>query len=118
MDKEVAVDVGGAAVVLVFEEDFLLGLAEEDLGSDDTGGREEEEVVVLVYDFDSFLDDVNAASDDGDADDDKDVGDDALFAVNFGDTGCGSLNELTGTCSSDDTWLLCRMTFRIRIGLM
>lgn len=35
VDKEVVVDFSGAAVVLVFEEDFLLGLAEEDLGSDD-----------------------------------------------------------------------------------
>lgn len=35
VDKEVVVDFGGAALVLVFEEDFLLGLAEEDLGSDD-----------------------------------------------------------------------------------
>lgn len=35
VDKEVVVDFSGAALVLVFEEDFLLGLAEEDLGSDD-----------------------------------------------------------------------------------
>lgn len=35
VDKEVVVDFSGAALVLVIEEDFLLGLAEEDLGSDD-----------------------------------------------------------------------------------
>lgn len=120
VDKEVVVDFSGAAVVLVFEEDFWLGLAEEDLGSDDRGGREEEEVVVLVdeEDFvDSFLDEVDTAFDDDDDDADKDVGDDAFFAVNSGDTGGGSLNEFTGRYSSDDAWLLCRMTFIIRIGL-
>lgn len=120
VDKEVVVDFSGAAVVLVFEEDFWLGLAEEDLGSDDTGGREEEEVVVLVdeEDFvDSFLDEVDTAFDDDDDEDDKDVGDDAFFAVKSGDTGGGSLNEFTGRYSSDDAWLLCRMTFIIRIGL-
>lgn len=123
VDKEVVVDFSGAAVVLVFEEDFWLGLAEEDLGSDDRGGREEEKVVVLVdeEDFvDSFLDEVDTAFDDDDDDDDdadKDVGDDAFFAVKSGDTGGGSLNEFTGRYSSDDAWLLCRMTFIIRIGL-
>lgn len=122
VDKEVVVDFSGAVLVLVFEEDFWLGLAEEDLGSDDRGGREEEEVVVLVdeEDFvDSFLDEVDTAFDDDDDDDDadKDVGDDAFFAVKSGDTGGGSLNEFTGRYSSDDAWLLCRMTFIIRIGL-
>lgn len=126
VDKEVVVDFSGAAVVLVFEEDFWLGLAEEDLGSDDTGGREEEEVVVLVDEediVDSFLDEVDTAFDDDDDDEDdeddadKDVGDDAFFAVKSGDTGGGSLNEFTGRYSSDDAWLLCRMTFIIRIGL-
>lgn len=123
VDKEVVVDFSGAAVVLVFEEDFWLGLAEEDLGSDDTGGREEEEVVVLVDEediVDSFLDEVDTAFDDEDDDEDdadKDVGDDAFFAVKSGDTGGGSLNEFTGRYSSDDAWLLCRMTFIIRIGL-
>lgn len=125
VDKEVVVDFSGAAVVLVFEEDFWLGLAEEDLGSDDTGGREEEEVVVLVDEediVDSFLDEVDTAFDDDDDendedDADKDVGDDAFFAVKSGDTGGGSLNEFTGRYSSDDAWLLCRMTFIIRIGL-
>lgn len=125
VDKEVVVDFSGAAVVLVFEEDFWLGLAEEDLGSDDTGGREEEEVVVLVDEkdiVDSFLDEVDTAFDDDDDEDDeddadKDVGDDAFFAVKSGDTGGGSLNEFTGRYSSDDAWLLCRMTFIIRIGL-
>lgn len=122
VDKEVVVDFSGAAVVLVFEEDFLLGLAEEDLGSDDRGGREEEEVVVLVDEediVDSFLDEVDTAFDDDDEEDDadKDVGDDAFFAVKSGDTGGGSLNEFTGRYSSDDAWLLCRMTFIIRIGL-
>lgn len=121
VDKEVVVDFSGAAVVLVFEEDFWLGLAEEDLGSDDRGGREEEEVVVLVDEediVDSFFDDVDTAFDDDDDDeDDKDVGDDAFFAVKSGDTGGGSLNEFTGRYSSDDAWLLCRMTFIIRIGL-
>lgn len=119
VDKEVVVDFSGAAVVLVFEEDFWLGLAEEDLGSDDRGGREEEEVVVLVDEediVDSFLDEVDTAFDDDD-DADKDVGDDAFFAVKSGDTGGGSLNEFTGRYSSDDAWLLCRMTFIIRIGL-
>lgn len=122
VDKEVVVDFSGAAVVLVFEEDFWLGLAEEDLGSNDRGGREEEEVVVLVdeEDFvDSFLDEVDTAFDDDEEEDDadKDVGDDAFFAVKSGDTGGGSLNEFTGRYSSDDAWLLCRMTFIIRIGL-
>lgn len=120
VDKEVVVDFSGAVLVLVFEEDFLLGLAEEDLGSDDTGGREEEEVVVLVDEediVDSFLDEVDTAFDDDDDDADKDVGDDAFFAVKSGDTGGGSLNEFTGRYSSDDAWLLCRMTFIIRIGL-
>lgn len=120
VDKEVVVDFSGAAVVLVFEEDFWLGLAEEDLGSDDTGGREEEEVVVLMDEediVDSFLDEVDTAFDDDDDEDDKDVGDDAFFAVKSGDTGGGSLNEFTGRYSSDDAWLLCRMTFIIRIGL-
>lgn len=125
VDKEVVVDFSGAAVVPVFEEDFWLGLAEEDLGSDDTGGREEEEVVVLVDEkdiVDSFLDEVDTAFDDDDDEDDeddadKDVGDDAFFAVKSGDTGGGSLNEFTGRYSSDDAWLLCRMTFIIRIGL-
>lgn len=121
VDKEVVVDFSGAAVVLVFEEDFWLGLAEEDLGSDDRGGREEEEVVVLVDEediVDSFLDEVDTAFDDDDDDDaDKDVSDDAFFAVKSGDTGGGSLNEFTGRYSSDDAWLLCRMTFIIRIGL-
>lgn len=122
VDKEVVVDFSGAAVVLVFEEDFWLGLAEEDLGSNDRGGREEEEVVVLVDEediVDSFLDEVDTAFDDDDDDDDadKDVGDDAFFAVKSGDTGGGSLNEFTGRYSSDDAWLLCRMTFIIRIGL-
>lgn len=122
VDKEVVVDFSGAAVVLVFEEDFWLGLAEEDLGSDDRGGREEEEVVVLMDEediVDSFFDDVDTAFDDDDDDDDadKDVGDDAFFAVKSGDTGGGSLNEFTGRYSSDDAWLLCRMTFIIRIGL-
>lgn len=122
VDKEVVVDFSGAAVVPVFEEDFWLGLAEEDLGSDDTGGREEEEVVVLVDEediVDSFLDEVDTAFDDDDEEDDadKDVGDDAFFAVKSGDTGGGSLNEFTGRYSSDDAWLLCRMTFIIRIGL-
>lgn len=114
VDKEVVVDFSGAAVVLVFEEDFWLGLAEEDLGSDDRGGREEEEVVVLVDEediVDSFLDEVDTAFDDDDDDDD------AFFAVKSGDTGGGSLNEFTGRYSSDDAWLLCRMTFIIRIGL-
>lgn len=86
--EEVDVDFGGAAVVLVFEEDFLLGLAEDDLESDDRG--EEEEVVVFVCDkdtADSFLDDVNAASDEEDANDDKDVSDDAFSAVISCDTG-------------------------------
>lgn len=85
--EEVDVEFGGAAVVLVFE-DFLLGLAEDDLESDDRG--EEEEVVVFVCDkdiADSFLDDVNAASDEEDANDDKDVSDDAFLAVNSCDTG-------------------------------
>lgn len=121
VDKEVVVDFSGAVLVLVFEEDFWLGLAEEDLGSDDRGGREEEEVVVLVDEediVDSFLDEVDTAFDDDDDDDaDKDVGDDAFFAVKSGDTGGGSLNEFTGRYSSDDAWLLCRMTFIIRIGL-
>lgn len=120
VDKEVVVDFSGAAVVLVFEEDFWLGLAEEDLGSDDRGGREEEEVVVLMDEediVDSFFDDVDTAFDDDDDEDDKDVGDDAFFAVKSGDTGGGSLNEFTGRYSSDDAWLLCRMTFIIRIGL-
>lgn len=120
VDKEVVVDFSGAVLVLVFEEDFLLGLAEEDLGSDDRGGREEEEVVVLVDEediVDSFLDEVDTAFDDDDDEDDKDVGDDAFFAVKSGDTGGGSLNEFTGRYSSDDAWLLCRMTFIIRIGL-
>lgn len=123
VDKEVVVDFSGAAVVLVFEEDFWLGLAEEDLGSDDRGGREEEEVVVLVDEkdiVDSFLDEVDTAFDDDEDDEDgadKDVGDDAFFAVKSGDTGGGSLNEFTGRYSSDDAWLLCRMTFIIRIGL-
>lgn len=120
VDKEVVVDFSGAAVVLVFEEDFWLGLAEEDLGSNDRGGREEEEVVVLVDEediVDSFFDDVDTAFDDDDDEDDKDVGDDAFFAVKSGDTGGGSLNEFTGRYSSDDAWLLCRMTFIIRIGL-
>lgn len=125
VDKEVVVDFSGAAVVPAFEEDFWLGLAEEDLGSDDTGGREEEEVVVLVDEediVDSFLDEVDTAFDDDDDEDDeddadKDVGDDAFFAVKSGDTGGGSLNEFTGRYSSDDAWLLCRMTFIIRIGL-
>lgn len=122
VDKEVVVDFSGAAVVPVFEEDFWLGLAEEDLGSNDRGGREEEEVVVLVDEediVDSFLDEVDTAFDDDDDDDDadKDVGDDAFFAVKSGDTGGGSLNEFTGRYSSDDAWLLCRMTFIIRIGL-
>lgn len=120
VDKEVVVDFSGAAVVLVFEEDFWLGLAEEDLGSNDRGGREEEEVVVLVDEediVDSFFDDVDTAFDDDDDDADKDVGDDAFFAVKSGDTGGGSLNEFTGRYSSDDAWLLCRMTFIIRIGL-
>lgn len=122
VDKEVVVDFSGAAVVPVFEEDFWLGLAEEDLGSDDTGGREEEEVVVLVDEediVDSFFDEVDTAFDDDDEEDDadKDVGDDAFFAVKSGDTGGGSLNEFTGRYSSDDAWLLCRMTFIIRIGL-
>lgn len=120
VDKEVVVDFSGAAVVLVFEEDFWLGLAEEDLGSNDRGGREEEEVVVLVDEEDivnSFFDDVDTAFDDDDDEDDKDVGDDAFFAVKSGDTGGGSLNEFTGRYSSDDAWLLCRMTFIIRIGL-
>lgn len=120
VDKEVVVDFSGAAVVPVFEEDFWLGLAEEDLGSDDRGGREEEEVVVLVDEediVDSFLDEVDTAFDDDDDDADKDVGDDAFFAVKSGDTGGGSLNEFTGRYSSDDAWLLCRMTFIIRIGL-
>lgn len=104
VDKEVVVDFSGAAVVLVFEEDFWLGLAEEDLGSNDRGGREEEEVVVLVDEediVDSFLDEVDTAFDDDDDendedDADKDVGDDAFFAVKSGDTGGGSLNEFTG----------------------
>lgn len=120
VDKEVVVDFSGAALVLVFEEDFWLGLAEEDLGSDDRGGREEAEVVVLVDEediVDSFFDDVDTAFDDDDDEDDKDVGDDAFFAVKSGDTGGGSLNEFTGRYSSDDAWLLCRMTFIIRIGL-
>lgn len=120
VDKEVVVDFSGAAVVLVFEEDFWLGLAEEDLGSNDRGGREEEEVVVLVDEediVDSFFDDVDTAFDDDDDEDDKDVGDDAFFAVKSGDTGGGSLNEFTGRYSSDDASLLCRMTFIIRIGL-
>lgn len=123
VDKEVVVDFSGAAVVLVFEEDFWLGLAEEDLGSDDRGGREEEEIVVLVDEediVDSFLDEVDTAFDDDEDDEDgadKDVGDDAFFAVKSGDTGGGSLNEFTGRYSSDDAWLLCRMTFIIRIGL-
>lgn len=120
VDKEVVVDFSGAAVVLVFEEDFWLGLAEEDLGSNDRGGREEEEIVVLVDEediVDSFFDDVDTAFDDDDDEDDKDVGDDAFFAVKSGDTGGGSLNEFTGRYSSDDAWLLCRMTFIIRIGL-
>lgn len=122
VDKEVVVDFSGAVLVLVFEEDFWLGLAEEDLGSNDRGGREEEEVVVLVDEediVDSFLDEVDTAFDDDDDDDDadKDVGDDAFFAVKSGDTGGGSLNEFTGRYSSDDAWLLCRMTFIIRIGL-
>lgn len=120
VDKEVVVDFSGAAVVLVFEEDFWLGLAEEDLGSNDRGGREEEEVVVLMDEediVDSFFDDVDTAFDDDDDEDDKDVGDDAFFAVKSGDTGGGSLNEFTGRYSSDDAWLLCRMTFIIRIGL-
>lgn len=65
---------------------------------------------------DSFLDEVDTAFDDDD-DADKDVGDDAFFAVKSGDTGGGSLNEFTGRYSSDDAWLLCRMTFIIRIGL-
>lgn len=126
VDKEVVVDFSGAAVVPVFEEDFWLGLAEEDLGSDDTGGREKEEVVVLVDEediVDSFLDEVDTAFDDDDDEEDdeddadKDVGDDAFFAVKSGDTGGGSLNEFTGRYSSDDAWLLCRMTFIIRIGL-
>lgn len=123
VDKEVVVDFSGAAVVPVFEEDFWLGLAEEDLGSKDTGGREEEEVVVLVDEediVDSFLDEVDTAFDDNDDDGDdadKDVDDDAFFAVKSGDTGGGSLKEFTGGYSSDDAWLLCRMTFIIRIGL-
>lgn len=120
VDKEVVVDFSGAAVVLVFEEDFWLGLAEEDLGSNDRGGREEEEVVVLMDEediVDSFFDEVDTAFDDDDDEDDKDVGDDAFFAVKSGDTGGGSLNEFTGRYSSDDAWLLCRMTFIIRIGL-
>lgn len=120
VDKEVVVDFSGAAVVPVFEEDFWLGLAEEDLGSNDRGGREEEEVVVLMDEediVDSFFDDVDTAFDDDDDEDDKDVGDDAFFAVKSGDTGGGSLNEFTGRYSSDDAWLLCRMTFIIRIGL-
>lgn len=120
VDKEVVVDFSGAVLVLVFEEDFWLGLAEEDLGSNDRGGREEEEVVVLVDEediVDSFFDDVDTAFDDDDDEDDKDVGDDAFFAVKSGDTGGGSLNEFTGRYSSDDAWLLCRMTFIIRIGL-
>lgn len=120
VDKEVVVDFSGAVLVLVFEEDFLLGLAEEDLGSNDRGGREEEEVVVLMDEediVDSFFDNVDTAFDDDDDEDDKDVGDDAFFAVKSGDTGGGSLNEFTGRYSSDDAWLLCRMTFIIRIGL-
>lgn len=68
---------------------------------------------------DSFLDEVDTAFDDDDDEDDadEDVGDDAFFAVKSGDTGGGSLNEFTGRYSSDDAWLLCRMTFIIRIGL-
>lgn len=120
VDKEVVVDFSGVVVVLVFEEDFWLGLVEEDLGSDDWGGWEEEEVVVFVDEediVDFFFDDVDIVFDDDDDEDDKDVGDDVFFVVKFGDMGGGFLNEFIGRYLLDDVWLFCRMIFIIWIGL-
>lgn len=68
--------------------------------------------------FDSVLDD-DDDDDCGDDDDDdgKDVGDCTFFAVIPGANGCGSVNEFARKYSLEGIWLLCRMTFRIRIGL-